>query len=151
LVAVTTATVLGVAMPAIEALEDDAALEEEEAALDEDELMLTLELLPAPAAALLELAAELPPPHPESVAVSVVTNAMIASAEPLLVLRPMSLPLCELCLILARRNHMQHLIAHTVTHHATTAHDGVTAGQTRRICRNTRCSHTKANADSALA
>ena len=103
MVAVTTATVLGVAMPAIEALEDDAALDEE-AALEEDELMLmlTLELLPAPAAALLELASELPPPHPASVVVSVVTNAMIASAEPLLVLRPISLPLCELCLIASK-------------------------------------------------
>lgn len=67
-------------------------------ALEEDELLLTptLELLPAPIAA--PLAAELPPPHPASVMVSVM-NAMIANAELSLVLRPMSLPLCELCLI----------------------------------------------------
>lgn len=148
----TTATVLGVAMPAIEALDDDVALEDE-AALEDDELLLTLtlELLPAPAAALAEPAAELPPPHPESVAVNVMTNAMIASAEPLLVLRPMSLPLCELCLIPSKWLLRAHFMAGAAIHHATTARDGVTTEQIWRMCRNTRCSHTKANADSALA
>lgn len=71
----TTATVLGVATPVMEAVEDELLP------------TLMLELLLPPTAAPLLL--EVEPPQADNVSAKIAVNAKPINAEPLLVLRPM--------------------------------------------------------------